>query len=77
MAADLGTLDSIRDGADRLMRIISPWAIPVCTAALLIPGLSLVADVGLLPILMVVLIWGALQVSYTLERIRLDRRRSQ
>ena len=38
--------------------------------------LSLVTEVGLLPILMVVLIWGVLQVSYTLECIRLSRRKS-
>lgn len=41
MAADFGTLSAIWDGLDVLMRTITPWAIPVCTAALLIPGLCL------------------------------------
>lgn len=41
MAADLGTLNAIRDGLDQFMRAITLWAIPVCTAALLIPGLCL------------------------------------
>lgn len=41
LAADLGTLNAIREGLDMFMRTITPWAIPVCTAALLIPGLCL------------------------------------
>ncbi len=36
--------------------------------------LSLVADIGLLPVLVVILVWGVLQVSYTLACIRLSRR---
>ena len=39
--------------------------------------LSLVADIGLLPILVAVLVWGVLQVSYTLECIRLSHRGSR
>ena len=41
MAADLGTLDAILVRLDQMMRTITPWAIPVCTAALLIPGFCL------------------------------------
>ena len=41
LAADLGTLNAIREGLDVFMRTVTPWAIPVCTAALLIPGLCL------------------------------------
>ena len=36
MAADRGTLDAIWAGLDRLMEVITPWAIPVCSAVLLI-----------------------------------------
>ena len=39
--------------------------------------LSLVADIGLLPILVAVLVWGVLQVSYTLGCIRLSHRGSR
>ena len=41
MAADRGTLDLIWAGLDRLMEVITPWAIPVCSAVLLIPGFIL------------------------------------
>ncbi|MCI7473919.1 MAG: DUF3169 family protein [Clostridiales bacterium] len=41
MAVDRGALNMIWTGLDRLMGIITPWAIPVCSAALLIPGFYL------------------------------------
>ena len=41
MAADLGALDAIWVRLDQMMKTITPWAIPVCTAALLIPGFCL------------------------------------
>lgn len=41
LAADLGTLNAIREGLDVFLRTVTPWAIPVCTTALLIPGLCL------------------------------------
>lgn len=37
--------------------------------------LSFVTDIGLLPILVVILLWGVLQVSYTLACIRLSHHR--
>ena len=46
MAADRGTLDAIWAGLDRLMEAITPWAIPVCSAVLLIPGLEGLFDVA-------------------------------
>ena len=41
MAADLGTLDAIWVRLDQMMRTITPWAIPVCTGALHVPGVCL------------------------------------
>ena len=41
MAADPGTLGAIWAGLDRLMEVITPWAIPVCSAVLLVPGFVL------------------------------------
>ena len=41
MAAERGALDVIWAGLDRLMGIITPWAIPVCSTVLLIPGFAL------------------------------------
>lgn len=46
---------------------------PIVWMALIL--LSGVADIGLLPILLVILLWGVLRISYTLECIRLGRRR--
>lgn len=41
MAADYGVLAAARSGLKGLMTTIAPWAIPACTAALLIPGFCL------------------------------------
>ena len=41
MAAERGALDVIWAGLDQLMGIITPWAIPVCSTVLLIPGFAL------------------------------------
>ena len=62
-----GLADRAAEGLAGLLGAVVPWGIPVSSAILL--------GIGLLPVLMVLIVFGALQVTYCLTCIKLSRSR--